>query len=128
MPPSHIPLRGRPDHATLGRFASRRAGFIMALTALASAACSQEIKAASANVRDIGPRAVSVVPAVELTTLLNAARGASAPICALAARAVGNVDGWGQANDAPRTLRWATWRSPRATAGANPNRRCCSTT
>ena len=103
MPPSHIPVRGRPNRVAVGHVASRRAGCIMALTVLASAACSQEIKAASLVTRDGAPRTASATPAVELTALLNAARGASAPLCALAARAVGSGDWWGQPNDAPRT-------------------------
>ncbi len=103
MSPSRIPVRGRPTPTAVRHSASRRAGFIIALTTLASAACSQEIKAAPADTRDEVPRTASTAPAVELTALLNAARGAPAPLCALAARAVGSLDWWGQPNDAPRT-------------------------
>ena len=103
MHPYPIPLRRFHPRARVDSLASRRTAVIVALAALASMACSQEIKAASANTREGVPRTVSAAPAVELTALLNAARGAPAPLCALAARAVGSLDWWGQPSDAPRT-------------------------
>ncbi|MCC6241696.1 MAG: HEAT repeat domain-containing protein [Gemmatimonadaceae bacterium] len=79
----------------------------LALMAVASMACTQEIDAAparaaagvfanSASTRDADVTA-------DVATLLSAARGAPAPICALAARAVGTTNWWTESTDAPRT-------------------------
>ena len=103
MQPPPISPRRSPQRARIHSHASQRTAVFVALTAFALVSCNQEIRAASANPRTGVPRTASALSSIELTALLTAARGAPAPLCALAARAVGSLDWWGQPNDAPRT-------------------------
>lgn len=81
----------------------RRVLLLTGMTVVVSGACTRESAAANVDSWSATYATPWLTSNTDVSALMAAARGAPAPVCALAARAVGNLGWWGGSNDAPHT-------------------------
>lgn len=82
---------------------ARRVFLLIALTVVVTGACTRESAAANVDSWSGTNTEPWLAPVTDVSGLITAARGAPAPVCALAAQAIGNLGWWGASADAPHT-------------------------